>query len=58
MAPAYQLVQEGFSKGTMASACPVARHFSLSLCATGAFQAATLLLEFMCGFPKRNCLGL
>ena len=39
-----------------------ARHFSSSLCATGAFQAAILVLElrgsdlikFMCGFFKRN----
>ena len=32
-------------KGTMASACPSARHFSLSHYATGALQAATLALE-------------
>ena len=38
-------VRGGFSKGTMASARPDARHFSSSLCATGAFQAATLVLE-------------
>ena len=35
----------GFTKGTMASACLDARHFSFSLYTTGAFQAATLLLE-------------
>ena len=35
----------GFRKGTMASACLDARHFSLSLYTTGAFQAATAVLE-------------
>ena len=35
----------GFSKGTMSSARLDARHFSFSLCTTGAFQAATLALE-------------
>ena len=35
----------GFTKGTMASACLDARHFSFSQYATGAFQAATLVLE-------------
>ena len=35
----------GVRKGTMASAHLDARHFSFSLCATGAFQAATLVLE-------------
>ena len=35
----------GFRKGTMASVHFDARHFSSSLCATGAFQAATLVLE-------------
>ena len=35
----------GFRKGTMAPAHLDARHFSFSLCATGAFQAATLVLE-------------
>ena len=35
----------GLSKGTMASACPDARHFSLSLYTTGALQVATLVLE-------------
>ena len=70
----------GFRKGTMASACLSvwekesssscldARHFSSSLYATGAFQAATLvwcrssegvsLSKSMCGFFKGNCLGL
>ena len=39
-------VEGGFRKGTMASACLNARHFSSSLYATGAFQAAaTLVLE-------------
>ena len=33
------------SKGTMASPCPNARHFSLSLHTTVALQAATLVLE-------------
>ena len=33
-----------FSKGTVASACLNARHFSSSLCTTGAFQAATPVL--------------
>ena len=56
----------GFSKGTMASACLDAKHFSFSLYTTGAFQAATLVLELrewiwvgetMCGFIKRKCLG-
>ena len=44
----YQLTSSvggGFRKGTMASACLDARHFSVSLYATGAFQAATLVLE-------------
>ena len=35
----------GLSQGTMASAHPNARHFSLSLYTTGALQAATPLLE-------------
>ena len=35
----------GFRKGTMDSAHLDARHFSLSLYTTGAFQAVTLLLE-------------
>ena len=34
-----------FRKGTMASTCLDARHFSSFLCATCAFQAATLVLE-------------
>ena len=44
----YQLASSlgvGFRKGTMASTHPDARHFSSSLYATVAFQAATLLLE-------------
>ena len=45
MAPAYQLFGGGLSKGTMASACPDVRHFSLSLYTTGALQAATPVLE-------------
>ena len=36
----------GLSKGTMASARLDARHFSFSLYTTGAFQAATQVLEF------------
>ena len=35
----------GLSKGTMASAHPNARHFSLSLYTTSALQAATTVLE-------------
>ena len=35
----------GFRKGKIASACLDARHFSFSLYTTGAFQAATLVLE-------------
>ena len=35
----------GYRKGTMASARLDARHFSFSLYATGAFQAATLVLK-------------
>ena len=35
----------GFRKGTMASAPLDARHFSLSLYTTDAFQASTLVLE-------------
>ena len=38
-------VRGGFRKGTMASAHLDARHFSFSLYTTGAFQAATLVLE-------------
>ena len=38
-------VEERFRKGTMASAPLDARHFSFSLYATGAFQAANLVLE-------------
>ena len=38
-------VGEGFRKGTMASAHLDARHFSFSLYATSAFQAAILVLE-------------
>ena len=47
MAPACWLYGgKDFRNGTMASACLDARHFSPSLCTTGAFQAATLVLEF------------
>ena len=35
----------GLSKGTIASARLDVRHFSFSLYTTGAFQAATLVLE-------------
>ena len=48
MAPACQLcgaVEGGLRKGAMASACPDARHFSLSQYATGALLGATLALE-------------
>ena len=38
-------VEGGFRKGTMASADLDARHFSFSLCATGSFQAFTMVLE-------------
>ena len=38
-------VGEGFGKGTMASAHLDSRHFIFSLCATGTFQAVTLVLE-------------
>ena len=38
-------VARGFRQGTMASAHLDARHFSFSPCATGAFQAATPVLE-------------
>ena len=39
-------VGEGLRKGTMASAHLDARHFSFYLYTTGAFEAATLVLEF------------
>ena len=42
-------VGEGFRKGTMASTCLDARHFTFSLCTTGAFQAATPVLELTGG---------
>ena len=45
---ALALLRGGLSKGTMASAHPDARHFSVytfSVCTTGALQAATLVLE-------------
>ena len=38
-------VGQGFRKGTMASACLDARHFSFFLYAMDAFRAATLVLE-------------
>ena len=38
-------VRGGFSKGTMTSGHPDARHFSLSLYTTGDLEAATLVLE-------------
>ena len=38
-------VPGGFRKGAMASPCLDARHFSSSLCATGAFQSGTLVLK-------------
>ena len=45
MAPAFSSMGRGFRKGTMASACLDASHFSSSLYVTGAFQATTLVLE-------------
>ena len=45
MAPACQFCGGGFRKGTMASAHLDAKHFSSYQCATGTFQAATLVLE-------------
>ena len=45
MVPACQSVRGGFRKGTIASARLDARHFNLSPYATGAFQAATPVLE-------------
>ena len=45
MVPAYWLCEGKTNKGTMISAHPNARHFSLSLCTTGALQAATPVLE-------------
>ena len=65
--PAGSMGGRGFRKGTMASAQLDARHFSFSLYTFGAFQAATPVLELrrteskcesLCGFFKRNCLGL
>ena len=38
-------VEAGLRKGTMVSAHLDARHFSSSFVVTGAFQAATLVLE-------------
>ena len=60
-------VRGGFSKGTMTSGHPDARHFSLSLyttlvhschCGAEAQREPICIREFMSGFPKRNCLGL
>ena len=45
MAPACQFCGGGFRKGTMASAHLGVRYFSFSLYTTGAFQAATPVLE-------------
>ena len=48
----YQLASSvggGFRKGTMASASLNTRDFSFSLYTTGAFQAATLVLELRQG---------
>ena len=65
MVPTCQLCGGGFRKWTVASAHLDVRHFSFSLYITGAFQAATPVLKLrgtesepMCGFFKRNCLGL
>ena len=58
-------VELGHSKGTMTTG-PDARHFSLSLYATGALQAATLVLELrgseseevsFCVIPQEELLG-
>ena len=43
--PLHGSAEGGFRKGTMASARPDARHFSLSKYATGDFQAVILVLE-------------
>ena len=43
--PLHGSAEGGFRKGTMASARPDARHFSLSKYATGALQDATLVVE-------------
>ena len=52
---------------TMDSACPNAKHFSISLyttlvhschCGAEAQREPICIREFMSGFPKRNCLGL
>ena len=52
MAPACQFCGGGFRKGTMASAHLDARHFSVCLCTTGAFQAATPVLELRGSAPE------
>ena len=69
MAPACWLCWGGFSKGTTATTHLDVRNFIFSQYATGARQAAKLVLELrgcvwlcigesMCGFFKRNCLRL
>ena len=45
-------VAGGFSKRTMASAHPDARHFSLSLYITGAFQVASPVLVLKGSEPE------
>ena len=44
----------GFRKGTMASACLDARHFSFSLYTTSAFQATTSVLELRGSESKKS----
>ena len=45
MAPPYRFCGGRVQLREMASACPSARHFNLSLYTTGDLQAATLVLE-------------
>ena len=58
----YQLaspVREGFKKGTVSSSFLDTRPFSFSLCTTGAFQAATPVLELRGSESEwvSSCLG-
>ena len=48
-------VRGGFRKGTIASGHLDARHFGLSLSATGAFQAATPVLELRWSESEQVC---
>ena len=56
MAPACWLYGGRFRKGTVASAPLDARHFSFSLYATGAFQAATPVVELREGESEQVSL--